>query len=538
MNLNEATSQRLPDRERAIRQRLKSDFEHYALKCLKIRAKDGATRPLILNRSQRFLHERIEDQRRRTGKVRMLVLKGRQVGVSTYIAGRYYWRTTHSKGYRTFILAHLDDASNNLFGIANRFHDNCPALVKPVTGTANAKELSFDLLDSGYKVATAGNKAVGRSDTIQLFHGSEMSFWPNAEEHSAGIGQAIADAPGTEDVRESTANGIGNVFHTMWVRAVRGESNFEAVFIPWFWHEEYATEPPADWHASAEWAEYGETHGMTIAQVYWGYCKNRDLIVKSGGDLNEPSLKFKQEYPATASEAFETSGEHAFIPALRVLRARRTIVKPYGPIILGVDPARGGGDKTGIIDRQGRRMGGWVCSRLDYGDDLMPVAGEIVNLAKALVPRGLKIICVDTTGLGAGLYDMLKERLGKLVLPVNFSSRALENEKFVNRRAEIWDLMRQWFEDVAGVQVPDSDDFQGDVCAPIRGKGATRFDSAGRLLLEDKEHIKERRTYSPDLGDAAALTFAVDMSLLLESEDDEEWQASNTRHSRSSVTGY
>ena len=535
----------LSDRERVIQQRLKDDFEHYAAKCLRIRTKGGAVEPLILNRSQRYLHERLEEQRKRTGRVRALILKGRQIGVSTYIAGRFYWRTTHNRGYRTFILAHLDDASDNLFGIAKRFHDNCPALVKPVTGKANAKELSFERLDSGYKVATAGNKTVGRSDTIQLFHGSEIAFWPNAEEHSAGIGQAIADAPGTEDIRESTANGIGNAFHTQWTKAVRGNSAFEAVFIPWHWHEEYEAEPPADWRPPSSanpdrvgWLEYQEMHDLTLAQVYWAYCKNRDMIVKAGGELEEPSARFKGEYPATADEAFETSGEDAFIAPLRVVKARRNKVKGYGPITLGVDPARGGGDKTGIIDRQGRRLGGYVCKRVDFGEDLMPVAGEVINLCRMLIPHGLRLVTIDVTGLGAGLYDILRERLGRLVFPVNFGSNALNTQEYKNRRAEIWDLMRQWFEDPAGVQCPDLDDFQGDVCAPIRGKGATRFDSAGRLLLEDKDHIIERLGYSPDLGDAAALTFAADMSMLL--DDDEEEQAADAmaKYTRTSSTGY
>ena len=83
---------------------------------------------------------------------------------------------------------------------------------------------------------------------------------------------------------------------------------------------------------------------------------------------------------------------------------------------------------------------------------------------------------------------------------------------------------RQWFDDPAGVEVPDSDEFQGDVCAPVRGSGATRFDSSGRLILEPKEHIKERLTFSPDLGDAAALTFAVDVTPL-----NRDWQLPRKR---------
>src|SRR5262249_26965049 len=94
------------------------------------------------------------------------------------------------------------------------------------------------------------------------------------------------------------------------------------------------------------------------------------------------------------------------------------------------------------------------------------------------------------------------------------SSEAFEKAKYANRRAEMWDRKRAWYDDPAGVQVPDRDEFQGDECAPIRGPGATHFRSNGQLQLESKEHIIERLGYSPDEGDAAALTFAVDMEAL------------------------
>jgi hypothetical protein len=501
-------------REIEGRLRFGTDFEHYAPRGLKVRAKSGATVPFGLNQSQRYLHHRLEAQRARTGRVRALVLKGRQVGISTYIGGRFYWRATHSRGYRAFIVAHMDSSSDALFGMAKRYHDNCPELIKPTTGASNAKELAFPKLDSGYKVATAGSKDVGRGETIQLFHGSEVAFWPNAETHFAGVMQALAQSDGTEAILESTANGIGNVFHKLWKAAERGESDFEAIFIPWFWHEEYTATPPDGWMPPGEhWLDYEAVHQITRGQTYWAWCKNRDLVALEGGSTAEIGWKFKQEYPSTADEAFQTSGAAAFIPPIAVLKARKFVVYPRGPIVIGVDPARGGDDKTGIIDRQGRRMGWHVCRRLD-SNDLMSTAGEIVRLATKLRPEGLKKIVIDTTGLGAGLYDRLREQVGDLVLGVNFAERALEPDKYSNRRAEIWDLLREWFDDPAGVQIPDSDDLQSDVCAPMRGPGATRFDSAGRLVLESKEHIKERLTVSPDLGDAAALTFAVDFSML------------------------
>ena len=154
----------LSDRERAIRLRLCDDLEHYAARCLKIRTKAGKIEPPLFNRMQRYLHVKIEDHAKRNGgRARVLILKARQQGCSTYIGARFYHKATHTRGQQVFILTHDQDATDNLFDMANRFHEHCPNLVKPHTGAANAKELSFDRLDSGYSVGTAGAKAVGRS---------------------------------------------------------------------------------------------------------------------------------------------------------------------------------------------------------------------------------------------------------------------------------------------------------------------------------------------------------------------------------------
>ena len=505
------------DKELELRKLLMTDFEAYARSCLHIRTKKGQVNAFRLNASQRYLHERLQEQLRTKGKIRALVLKGRQVGISTYIGGRLYWKVSHSFGNRAFILAHMDDASQNLFDMAKRYHDNCPVLVRPQTGKANAKELSFSVLDSGYKVATAGSSEVGRSQTIQMFHGSEVAFWPNATNHAAGIRQAIANVPGTEVIFESTANGIGNVFHAEWKAAERGDSEYEAIFIPWFWHEEYESPTPNTWNPPEPWLEYEAAYQLSRDKTYWAWLKNRELAVVAGGTSNEPCWQFKQEYPANADEAFQTSGADAFISPAAVIKARKASVAGYGPIILGVDPARGGSDKTGIVDRQGRRLGAHICKRID-SNDLMATAGEIQNIARTLKPA--KIV-IDTTGLGAGLYDRLRELMGDTIEGVNFGARAYDTKAFANRRAEMWDNMRAWFDDPAGVQVPDSDDFQGDVCSIIRGPGATRFNSNGQLLLEPKEHVKERLTFSPDLGDAAALTHAVEITVASDTQERE-----------------
>jgi hypothetical protein len=482
--------------EKEIRQRLKDDFLHYAAKCLRIRAKTAKVVPLELNAAQIYIHQRVEEQRARTGKVRAIILKGRQQGCSTYVEGRFYWRVSHSRGVRAFILTHEEEATNNLFEIANRYHENCPALVKPSAGAANAKELVFDKLDSGYKVGTAGNKAVGRSSTVQLFHGSEVGFWPNAQAHAAGILQAIPDALDTEVFLESTANGIGNFYHQQWQAAEAGQSEYIAIFVPWYWQPEYIKDVPAGFELDPEEKEYQAAYGLTLEQMAW----RRSKIV----ELRDPTL-FKQEYPATAAEAFQVSGLDPYIKPELVVAARKAEAEPHGPLLLGVDPARFGDDRTSICLRQGRKVH-WIKSHSKKST--MEVAGIVYQIIKAEKP---KQVAIDVGGLGAGVYDRLVELVDSSttdLVQVNSSNSPLDEKKYTNKRAEMWGEMREWL-DKQPASIPDSDELQADL-TQIRYS----YDSNNALKMEKKEDMKKRGFRSPDMADALGLTFARPVSVM------------------------
>ena len=309
----------LPERERAIFQRLKDNFPHYAPKCLRIRPKKGEIIAFELNGVQHEIHARLERQLAETGRVRALILKARQPGCSTYVEGRYYWKVTQRHGVRAFILTHTQDATDNLFGMVERFHENCPVVVCPQTGKSNAKELAFPLLDSGYRVGTAGTEGVGRSDTIQYFHGSEVAYWKNADSHMAGVLQAVPEEPGTEIILESTANGLGGLFYSMCKAAERGESDYTLIFLPWFWHDEYRKPVPEGWQPPTDFHQYAEIHGLDPEQVHWAYAKNRDLTQSVGADSDKICWKFRQESPATAEEAFQTGSVRGLGPLVRAL---------------------------------------------------------------------------------------------------------------------------------------------------------------------------------------------------------------------------
>ncbi len=484
--------------------KLKNDLPYYAKHCLWIRTKVGAVEPFIFNKAQQHIHKELEAQRGQTGKVRALILKGRQQGCSTYVGGRFFHQTTHRKGCQAFILTHALDATSNLFKMARRYYEHCPSAVRPDITLSNVKELVFGGLDSGYKVGTAENKSVGRSSTIQLFHGSETGFWNNAADHASGILQAIPDAVGTEVILESTANGI-NYFHQMWQLAEANLNDYKAIFVPWFWQDEYQYEVPEDFNVTHEEADLQEQYGLTKEQLSWRRMKILNLSV-TGVD---GSKVFRQEYPMCSAEAFQLTGEDTYIDPTIVSKARKTQgTEPYGALIIGCDPARFGDDRTSIIRRRGRVAYGLE----SYAKrDTMEVTGILHQIIQKEKPAK---VCIDVGGLGAGVVDRLVE-LGfeGLIVAANSGNKPLDGQLYGNKRAEMWADMKGWLSEEP-CQIPDQDSLHADLCG-IK----YRFDSNTRLFMERKEDMKKRGVRSPDEADALALTFYLPAEAIVEKTD-------------------
>jgi hypothetical protein len=482
------------EEQRQLHLLLKNDLPHYARKCLKIRPKDGPIQPFIFNKAQIYAHKLLEEQKGRTGKVRALILKGRQQGMSTYIGARYYHQTTHNFGIKTFILTHELEATNNLYEMAKRYYEHTPDLVRPMVSTNNSKELKFGGLDSGYKLGTAENKSVGRSSTIQRFHGSEVAFWANAAEHAKGIMQAVPDAQGTEIILESTANGVGNYFHQQWQQAEAGLTDFQAIFIPWFWQEEYSREAPEDFVLDAEEQDLQEVYGLTNEQLCWRRYKIQALVVTGQDGVKA----FKQEYPCNANEAFQLTGDNSYIDSAVVARCRKGKADRYGPLLIGCDPARFGDDRTSIIIRQGRVAFGLQSY---VKKDTMEIVGILNNLILQHQPAK---VFVDVGGLGAGIVDRLCE-VGhrKIVVPVNAANATLYPVKYHRKRDEMWGECKAWLEDEP-CQLPDSDTLHADLCG-IR----FRYNSNSALVMEGKDDMKKRGVRSPDEAEALIQTFAL-----------------------------
>lgn len=297
----------------AARKRLLDDFEFYARHCVRIRTKEGTIVPLVLNRVQRRFVARVTDQMLRTGRVRMVVVKARQQGLSTVISAWQYWWLSQRKAQKGLVMAHEADSTTTLFDMYRRIHDNVPEAVKPSTKYSSRTELVFDRLDSGLRVATAGGRGVARGETIQVAHLSEVGFWPTtfARANFNGLIQAIPETSGTAIFLESTGNGMTGVFYGMYKGAKLGTNGFELFFSSWVESDEYRDETvpqpfirTPDEHAVAATAL--ELYGIVVddAQLWW----RRRKIATNGLDM------FKQEYPLTADEAFISTGRPVFNP--------------------------------------------------------------------------------------------------------------------------------------------------------------------------------------------------------------------------------
>ena len=483
-------------------QRLDDDLRYYCHKVLKIKPKTGPLEAFVLNDAQTYLHNEIEKQRSDLGRVRVLILKGRQQGCSTYVGSRYYHKAVRLKNRNVFILSHESETTKKLFSMVERFQENTPEFIRPEATTANKSEYKFAQIGSEYAVGTARNEDVGRGGTVQLFHGSEVAFWEKTDGIETGILQSIADMDDTEIILESTANGMNGMFYRMCMTALEEKGDYRLVFIPWFWQDEYSRVIPSDkeMQLDEEELEYQENYGLTDQQIYWRRSK---IITLGKGDYEDGLWKFKQEYPANVMEAFQTSGKSLIRPAA-VTRARQSKMQldMMAPLVIGVDGARNG-DRTVISFRRGRHFMEPEIMTFDGDEDVqMQIAGKIAKYIDDLDPAK---VFIDVAH-GYGVRDRLVERgYGNIIEGIHFGSQAIESELYINKRSEMWCLMQDWFHGEEGqVSIPDSDLIQRDLSAMPEATTT----SNGRKKFPLKVDIKKNAGFSPDIGDSMALTFA------------------------------
>ncbi len=284
-----------------------------------IQTKNGELIPLKMNYAQNRLYDIFADAYDRDVPLKVIILKARQMGLSTCTEAimSALCMTNHFRN--ALIVAHTSDSSTHIYNMAKRYYENLPKGLKPMMKYSNAKELRFENpakdppdelkgLRSSIRVATAGQGGVGRSQTFNYMHLSELAFWEEQDgqtvaDQMTGLLQTLPQHGFSMLVIESTANGY-NYFKELWDQAVSGESDFIPLFIPWFEMADYRL-PYNGEDLTEDEQELKKKFNLDNEQIMWRRHAIRNLC---GNDID----KFRQEYPSTPEEAFIMSGSPVF----------------------------------------------------------------------------------------------------------------------------------------------------------------------------------------------------------------------------------
>lgn len=258
-----------------------------------VRTRSGILRPLRANAVQQAF-ERARGQRN-------IVLKARQLGLTSWAAARFFIKTITRPGTLTLQVAHTLDSAEEIFRIVHRFLDHMPEHLRegPLkTSRVNVRQIAFPKFDSEYRVVSAGERNAGRGLTVQNLHCSELGRWPgDPAEILAGLRAALS--PDGEQILESTPNGVGGCFYDEWHKA--SETGFVRHFFPWWMEECYRGEPANRDSLSDEETELMARHGLSLEQI--GY--RRQVRANFRGLAC-------QEFAEDEESCFRASGECVF----------------------------------------------------------------------------------------------------------------------------------------------------------------------------------------------------------------------------------
>ena len=293
--------------------------------------------PFTPNPFQLQVRAEIESQHAQGKRALIVVLKSRQLGITTYTLQEYLHRALLNPGRHSLLVVQDQDTQGIIHDdkLRNQFDHLPPGLVGAST-ESNRKRL---VLANGSRfivqVAVGAQSRIanirrersalqrkGRGGTFQYVHGSELAFWVDAANTMLAINQMNYAVAGNIRIYESTANGKGGAFHDLWYAAVAGKNGYAPLFFSWKDDSLAVVLVPAGFERTAEEEELAGAHSLSDAQLQWRRNKISD-------DCNGDERMFRQEYPITPDEAFLTSGDCWFdLDKLRTLESR--VREPLG----------------------------------------------------------------------------------------------------------------------------------------------------------------------------------------------------------------
>jgi Terminase RNaseH-like domain len=278
---------------------------------LTIKTKDARLERLNLDDefawAQRIFVAEVQRQADLGIPIRIIVLKARQLGISTASEGVLFNWCFMFPGTNALVLSKDREGSETIFEMAKLMWDTWPMKALFTASRSSARRLSWAETVSNFRVATARGQNVGRGSTLRAVHASEVAFWEDAESVMTPLSAAVADKPGTIIILESTANGVGGFFYDTWMAAERGESDYVPLFFAWWRHPEYQIRNHnlTQKMLSPKELAIQERYGLTLSQLAW---RRRKIRTECSGDED----MFDQEYPMSPDVAFLSTGRNVF----------------------------------------------------------------------------------------------------------------------------------------------------------------------------------------------------------------------------------
>ncbi len=346
-------------------------------KWLKIRNKNGRLQGLRVNAVQR--------EYAKTAAKRNIVLKARQLGITTYVAARFFLNCITRPGTLCVQVAHDQRSAEEIFRIVHRLLANLPDYMRKgalTTSHANVRQIVFPHMDSSYRVETASENA-GRGLTIHNLHCSEVSRWPgDAAATLAALRAAVP--PDGEIVLESTANGAGGCFYEEWQRAE--QMGYSRHFFPWWWEPTYKRAVEIVQFTDDE-LDLIKKYGLTAERIAF----RREIRANFG-------RRAAEEFAEDAESCFLASGDCVFdveVIEQRLKEASPIIdqqdggkllvflpVKADKEYIIGVDPAGGGSAGDYSVAQVIDRSSGAQCAELRGHLTRQELAARVSILAR------------------------------------------------------------------------------------------------------------------------------------------------------------
>jgi len=287
-------------------------FPNWSAMNLSIINMQGKMQLLDLNIAQQKVHNTLELQHRAGLPMRVIILKARREGVSTYIAGRFFWETNRNPMRFATVCSVDSDATHKVFKMSNLFQEKIPLDIALETKYSGRNEIVYkEPHYSSFLMQTAGKDVLGRGGLNHYLHCTEFAFWQKAKEQFGGASQEVPDDPETIIAIESTANGVGGAFYDIYDQAyndwhkTQDLNNYIPIFLPWYIFPAYSKSVPKGFELDAEEGAIQNEFSLSPEQMYW---RRWAIKNKCQGDL----ALFRQEYPSTWIEAFQATGNPVF----------------------------------------------------------------------------------------------------------------------------------------------------------------------------------------------------------------------------------